>query len=201
MQRRARRNTSIVATGQQPFEARRRRAERRYGRTVLNPPVIFQAKQHVSIFEALVFIAESFNLECSGSLKCLHTRTAYNCCLVAIRRSPVNFGVDTGVKDREENRMPLTIVNDRLWPRSTMLRARPHRFKRIDLTEIDHLGARAAGVNQYARAQQRQDRRDMHERPEPHGVRISNGLSEITAYNPQDTSFVPVRQANVARDE
>ncbi|MGB8428403.1 MAG: hypothetical protein WCE72_01155, partial [Pseudolabrys sp.] len=161
-----------------------------YGRTASNPPVIFQAKQHVSIFEALVFIAESFNLECSGGLKCLHTRPAYDCCLVAIRRSPVNFGIGTGVEDREENRMPLTIINDRLWPRSTILRARAHRFKRIDLTEIDHLGACAAGVKKHARAKQRQDR-DMHERPEPHGFRISNRLNETTAYNPHHTSFVP----------
>ena len=41
----------------------------------------------------------------------------------------------------------------------------------------------------------------MHERPEPHGFRISNGLNETTAYNPHHTSFVPVRPANVARDE
>ncbi len=80
------------------------------------------------MLQALVFIAESFNLECSGGLKCLHTRPAYDCCLVAIRRSPVNFGIGTGVEDREENRMPLTIINDRLWPRSTILRARAHRF-------------------------------------------------------------------------
>jgi hypothetical protein len=45
--------------------------------------IIFKTEQHVSIFETVTFVAEGFNPELSGRLKCLHTWSAYDCCLLS----------------------------------------------------------------------------------------------------------------------
>jgi hypothetical protein len=71
-----------VTVGRQPTHSRQSRSS-----------IILQAKQHIAIFKAAAVVADRFDLEGAGGLKCLHARSMHQCRLVAIHRAPVNLGI------------------------------------------------------------------------------------------------------------
>src|SRR5262249_19837260 len=108
----------------------------------LNAALVLQTELHAAIFEAAVCVAGRPGPELPSSLKGFHASPVDDHRLRAFRRAPVDLGFGVGIQNREDHRVPLTVVDDRLRRRSAALCPRAQGLERVDLAEINHLAGR-----------------------------------------------------------
>jgi len=103
--------------------------------------LFFKTKQHVTVFDSVMFVAEGFELKCSSSLKRLHTLSMYDGCLrlFSIQRFPINLSIGVGLPDGDEYGVRFAIVDNCLGLCRAVQRPRSDRFERVNFAEINYL--------------------------------------------------------------